>query len=121
MQMKFITPALRFFFEDRFNRLAYSIMALLIVVSYVAIALFVPKEDNVALHYNVYFGIDFIGSWLLSLLVPTVMLVLSVLNATVGLMVWRHDRIIGYFMATGALFVAVLGAVSVILLIVIAQ
>ena len=119
--MKFVTPALRFFFEDRFNRLAYGVMALLIVASYVAVAIFVPKEDNVALHYNVYFGIDFIGSWLLSLLIPTVMLILTILNTTVGLMVWRHDRIIGYFMATGALFVTILGAVSVILLIVISQ
>lgn len=119
--MKIVTPALRFFFEDRFNRLVYTLVALLILASFVAVVLFVPKEENVALHYNVYFGIDFIGSWFLALLIPTVMLILTVLNTVVGLMVWRHDRIIGYFMATGSLFVNVIGAISVVLLIVIAQ
>jgi hypothetical protein len=115
--MQIVSPALRFYFKERFNAITYSVVALLVIGSYVLAYLLIPSNDNTPLHYNIYFGIDFIGDSSLVYLIPTAILILTLLNITVGLMVWRHDRVLGYFVAMGTLCVAIIGAVAMALII----
>lgn len=84
----------------------------LIALSFGAGFLMLPVEENAPLHYNVYFGIDLLGDSYLIFLVPTAVTVLAILNTIVGLMLWRHDRIIGYFMTVGTLMIAIVGATA---------
>lgn len=115
--MQLFSPAFKFYFKDRINLAIYTAVATLILGTYLAGYLMLPIKDNAPLHYNVYFGIDLIGHSSRAFLIPTVSLVLTLLNIAVGIMVWRHDRIIGYFVSFGTLAIALVTAAAMGLLI----
>lgn len=115
--MQILTPALRFYWQDRTIRYAYLGVSGLLLVTLILSYWLMPASETAALHYNIYYGIDFIGNSLNLLWVPIVVLILSIINFFVGLMIWRHDRIISYFMAVGTLFLSMIAVVSVSLII----
>ena len=103
-----IPPALTFYLSDRVIRYSYGLSTALAVGIFIAVALTRGTEDIAPLHYNVYFGIDFVGDPSLAYGLPISALFVVVLNAAVGLSVWRRERVPSYFLALGTLAFAVI-------------
>ncbi len=66
-----------------------------------------------ALHYNVFFGVDLLGSWYQALALPGLGLVMFFANMLFARQVWEREHLLSFLFATGtiiaelALFVAV--------------
>ena len=63
-------------------------------------------DAAVILHYNVYFGVDMLGSWKLVFIMPAVGLVLYLINAFLADYFYRNnERIASYILLLAALMV----------------
>lgn len=93
-------------------RFPFAVSAGLCVGAWIAMTRYLPREENLPLHYNIYFGIDFLGHWASARLLPLAGLGLLVVNLLTGLFIWRRDRVLGYFMSFGALVVSIVVATA---------
>lgn len=116
--MSFIlAPAVRLYFKDKWI-LASLISAILLCAIAAAIFLiYLPRQENIILHYNVYFGIDLLGNWYESLLIPLAGFFIVAINGLVGIFIWRRDRVISYLLGIGSFFIAVIVMTSAALLV----
>lgn len=55
--------------------------------------------DLVTLHYNIYFGIDWLGPWYQIFLLPSLGLAFFLINFMIGAMVYQREKILSYFLA----------------------
>ncbi len=109
-------PTLRLYWRDFWIRVLFLCALGIDVAAFGALAWLRPTQDIVALHYNVYFGIDLLGSrgalwWL-----PVVALTLTIFNIVTALFVWRRDRVLSYFVAAGTVFCAAIVLAATILM-----
>lgn len=95
---RLLAPVLRLYFKDRWIRVTLGLTLGLVVVGFVAVVWGLPKSDSLPLHYNIFFGIDYLGSWQEAVRVPLAGLVIAICNAIVGVFLWRRDRVISYFL-----------------------
>lgn len=76
-------------------------------------------SDSISLHYNIYFGIDLLGSWYQIFLLPSFGLAFIVINFIVGLAIYTREKILSYFLVWSGVFVQlifILSAISIILI-----
>jgi hypothetical protein len=108
-------PTIRLFLRDRWVRILFLPALAINLICVALLVTFFPNGENVPLHYNVNFGIDFIGASSQIYALPLVGLVLLMVNSFVGVWVWRRDRVLSYFIGTGTLMVAVIVVVAAVL------
>ncbi|OGL59205.1 hypothetical protein A3H10_01195 [Candidatus Uhrbacteria bacterium RIFCSPLOWO2_12_FULL_46_10] len=112
-----LSPAIRLYFKDTWTR-ATLIPALILCLLAVGLIVFImPREENLVLHYNIYFGIDLLGNWYEVLFIPLAGLILVILNAVVGSFVWRRDRVISYLLGFGTVILSFVVIVATSLLV----
>lgn len=85
------------------------------------IAFFIrPVDFLIILHYNVYFGVDVIGSWWQMYLMPSIGLLLLVVNASLGFLFYqRRERIVAHLLMLATFIVQVglsIGVASLLLI-----
>ncbi|MEI7621601.1 MAG: hypothetical protein WCJ51_03620 [Candidatus Moraniibacteriota bacterium] len=85
------------------------------------IAFFIrPVDFLIILHYNVYFGVDVIGSWWQMYLMPSIGLFLLLVNATLGFLFYqRKERIVAHLLMLATFIVQVglsIGVASLLLI-----
>ena len=100
----YLTPTIRLYFRDFIVRSTLIASGACVIAGIIIPILWFPRGNNVVLHYNVSFGIDLVGSWFKILLVPFIMLLLLILNFSVGLWVWRRDRVLSYLLLSGTIY-----------------
>ena len=71
----------------------------------------------VALHYNVYFGIDKVGSWFYVLVMPITGLIILIANTLIGYLLYLKDSLISYTLSVSQLITHVVLIVATVLLI----
>ena len=111
------TPAIRLYLKDRWTRVTLIISLFLCLVAVVLIISLLPREDNIILHYNIYFGIDLIGDWREIFYIPMSVVAMIVINGFVGLFIWRRNRTISYLLNIGNVFLSLLAVISCSLII----
>lgn len=77
--------------------------------------------DTISLHYNIYFGIDLLGSRYKVFLLPALGLVFLAINSLVGLLVYKREKILSYFLFGTSSFVQVIFIIASIFIILINQ
>lgn len=85
----------------------------LINVSFVSIlatwVLFIVKNikhDSLAvLHYNIYAGIDTLGSWHWLYTIPLIILVISIIDFLLVILLWTKVRVMSYFLLTAIMII----------------
>ncbi|MAF13962.1 MAG: hypothetical protein CMI53_03645 [Parcubacteria group bacterium] len=55
--------------------------------------------DLISLHYNIYFGIDLLGSKYQLFLLPVLGLIFFFINLLIGSMVYTKEKILSYFLS----------------------
>ena len=64
--------------------------------------------ETLPLHYNIYFGIDFIGKWYEIFIMPTVGIFFIIINFILADIIYLRDKITSYFLAGAGVVVQVL-------------
>lgn len=91
------------------------------LANWIILAIFINKtQGNIILHYNVYFGVDNLGNWKQSFIMPAIGLVLFLINFYLAFFFYKNkERIASYSLLLTALFVQInliISSISVILI-----
>lgn len=88
------------------------------ILSWIFLAYFIkPSEYPIPLHYNIYFGIDLIGSYRRIFTLPLIGLFIILMNLVLGFWFYLKDRLVNYILLLTAFTVQIfvlIGAVSLI-------
>ncbi len=76
-----------------------------------------PVEEPIFLHYNVLFGVDYIGEWWRVYTLPLVGLVILLVNGILGWSLASRDLVIAYIVNTVACICQILLLVMAILVV----
>lgn len=55
-----------------------------------------PQEEQLYLHYNIYFGVDLIGPWYRFYLLPVIGLVILFVNIALARILFRKEKMMPY-------------------------
>jgi hypothetical protein len=91
------------------------------LINWLILAFFINKsEGNIILHYNVYFGVDNLGNWKEVFLMPSIGLILFLINFYLSFFFYENkERIASYILFMTALMVQlslIIASISVILI-----
>lgn len=79
-----------------------------------------PIDGNIILHYNVYFGVDMMGNWKLVFIMPSVGLLLFLINFFLALYFYHQkERIASYILLLASLMIQLsllVASVSIIII-----
>lgn len=74
-------------------------------------------RDLIALHYNVYVGVDRVGIWSSVLFLPAVGFVAGLVNFLAASFVFVHERTLSYFLIVGTVLIELIIAVASLLIV----
>ncbi len=74
------------------------------------------KQDSFFIHYNILFGVDQIGSLVDLLLIPVFALVIALVNAGLGWLVFSKDKIMAHLLNTIGFLVQIFTLMAIALL-----
>ncbi len=77
--------------------------------------------DLITLHYNIYFGIDLLGPWYQIFLLPALGSLFLVLNVFLTAIVYKKEKILGYFLMVASSFSQVIFILAAIFIIFVNQ
>jgi hypothetical protein len=108
---KGLVKKLKLFFKERDffqNKLVVWLLAvnfILTLINFLLISFFLPRVDTgIILHYNVYFGVDVVGSWKRAFFMPTLGLAILVVNSLFAAFFYKNkERVASYVLLLGAL------------------
>jgi hypothetical protein len=115
----------RFFAEEFFHspliQWIFIGSAFVNIAGWASMAYFIrPVDFPIILHYNVYFGVDIIGSWWQAYFLPAMASFILAVNLVLSYLFFRRkERIASYSLLLGALFVQVGSAIAEISIILI--
>lgn len=99
-------------FKDNFFRIIFFLSVILNLIIWTVLYLnFWPLQETrgvLPLHYNIYFGIDFVGEWYKIFIVPTAGIFFIVINLFVADVVYLRDKVVSYFLAGAGLFIQII-------------
>jgi hypothetical protein len=68
----------------------------LLTVVYLALKI-KPQTNPIFLHYNIYFGVDLIGSWYRVFIMPALGFIILCINIWISYIMYKRVVIVGYF------------------------
>ena len=76
-------------------------------------------DQMIPLHYNIYFGIDYLGPWYYAFILPALGLFLLAINTFISFLIYIKEKILSYFLVGTAFFsqIILLGAGILVVLI----
>lgn len=76
-----------------------------------------PQQEAIFLHYNIFFGVDFIGPWWRVLLVPLAGIFILLINALLGWIFFQKDTLMSHICNAMSLLCQILLCVAAALLV----
>ncbi len=107
----------KFFFKDRLVLLALIANILLNIAIWLNLLRIKPISGLIPLHYNIYFGVDYIGVWRQIFLLPLFGLGIIILNFFLGGIFFFKEKFISYTLIYSALlcqFIILLASFSLV-------
>lgn len=95
------------FFQSQIARWLLLLGALANLTDWIALKIFIrPVDFPIILHYNVFFGVDMLGSWKEVFILPFIGLILLLVNGFLALHLYkRKERIASYLLLMAALMI----------------
>lgn len=116
-------PQFKIFIKNRLVLISIILTLILNIIIWIILAVKIGSPvEPIALHYNIYFGIDRIGAWQNMYFLPLNGILIFIANWLIGLFIFIKESknlILSYFFIFTALFVQLILLVASILLIVI--
>ncbi|MEA3272911.1 MAG: hypothetical protein U9P90_04585 [Patescibacteria group bacterium] len=109
-----------FFLPDRQIRLSFIIslglnVASWLIATWVALP-FVGKEDFMALHKTIYFGIDWVGPWYDMFFLPLLGLIFIIVNFFISQYIWKNEEKLSHLVSWSTVFLQVFVVVTVVII-----
>lgn len=114
--LKDIYP-LKLYLKKKPNIVMISLSILINISTWVWLFWFIrPQDDQIFLHYNILFGVDYVGEWWKIVYAPTSGLVIFLVNIILGWIFFSKDKFASYLLNAISVFcqVLILMAASVI-------
>jgi len=112
-------------FKDRFFQIVFSLSLLMNLALWIFLYFkFYPLKDAgelLPLHYNIYFGIDFVGKWYKIFVMPLLGVFFIVVNFILADIIYLRDKIVSYFLLGAGAFIQILFGLAAYMIIVINQ
>jgi hypothetical protein len=91
------------------------VLAILANVAIWAVIFFTVESTDrpVILHYNIYFGVDYVGDWKAVYAMPALALLIFLVNLVLSRFFYYKERLVAYLFAMMALLVQLLMMVGV--------
>lgn len=98
----------RFLIKDKVIFL--SVIAILLINFATWMNLFrIKKADGlIPLHYNIYFGIDYMGEWYKIFTLPIIGLIIFSVNLFISIFVYFKDKFISYILLVSAILIQII-------------
>lgn len=108
----------KIFFKDRYNMAMIIAIGVMLVGQWIFILWQVgPTEDFIPLHYNIYFGIDYLGRWYEAYFLPLLSFLITSVNLIVALLFYKRDKHLTYLVMGATVFLQTVLSVAVMNLI----
>lgn len=109
------------FFQSKIILTLLSLSLLANLVNWLILFIFIrPVDTDIILHYNVYFGVDSMGSWKQVFIMPVIGFILFIINVALATYFYRNkERIASYVLLLTALMAQIgfiIASVSVIII-----
>lgn len=118
-----ISPQFKIFIKNKLILISSFFTLIINIIIWLVIALKIGKPvEPIALHYNIYFGIDMIGYWYRMLILPLSGFLILFFNLIISYILFKKNNkylILGYFLNCASLFINLIFLISVIFLIII--
>ena len=110
-------------FKDNFFRVNFFLSIIFnfliwVVIAWKFIPLVTPGEP-LPLHFNIYFGIDFIGEWYKLLFIPLLGIIFIFTNFILADIAYLRDKIVSYFLIGASVFAQIILFLAVYMIILI--
>lgn len=116
MMKNFVSSFTLMIFRDKFFKIVVGLSLLINLAIWIFLYVKISPLGNTSsilpLHYNVYFGIDFIGDWKMVFMLPTAGIIFIMINFILADVVYLKDKVIGYFLAGAGLFSQIILAMA---------
>ncbi|MFA5358905.1 MAG: hypothetical protein WC310_03745 [Patescibacteria group bacterium] len=97
------------YLQDKIAIFLFLFSLILNLALYIIFIVFVDSgTDQIILHYNIYFGIDLLGSWYNLYIMPAVGSFLLLTNFCLLFFVYKREQILGYFLGAVSILVELL-------------
>lgn len=123
---KSLIDKFRLFFKKDFfqNKIIPWLIVLNIVANlanWIMLAIFIrPVDGNIILHYNVYFGVDNMGNWKQVFLMPSIGLILFLINIFLANYFYKNKERIASYILLLSVFMAqlslIIASISIIII-----
>lgn len=105
------------FLRDRFNLFSFLLAFLLNILCWTLPYFQIkPQVEPIILHYNIYFGVDLIGSWYRIFYLPAIALALLLVNLILGAIINKKDKVICRIFLGSGVAIQVLALIGIYLL-----
>jgi len=101
------------FFKNTANQLLAGSSLFLNIALFLFFYFFIKQSDiPIVLHYNVDWGVDYFGEVKSIFVLPTVGMIIFLLNGVLALKLWGENRVLSYFLTTATFLIQGLLIVS---------
>ncbi|MCK5459941.1 hypothetical protein KAI52_02415 [Candidatus Parcubacteria bacterium] len=96
---------LKIVFKDKIISLCFFASLLLNIFIWIYCFLNIKAgEELIYLHYNIYFGVDFIGEWRKIFIIPIFGLIILLINYSISIQIYLKNKFVSYILVGSALF-----------------
>jgi hypothetical protein len=101
--------------QDKINKIAFFLALFLNLIIWVLLFVkFYPlRKSIVYLHYNIYFGINLIGYWYQTFVIPFLGIFFIIINFILSWFLYLKEKILSYFLNISAAFLQILFLLAV--------
>ena len=95
------------FYRDRYSFIFFNISLLLLLTSLVLLAVhFQPSDQLVVLHYNIFYGIDYLSYWYIPYIYWLILALSAALNFYFSFRIFTSDKYMSYYLNAAVCLVA---------------
>lgn len=107
------------FLKNSFNQINLILSLVLNLALFLFLLIKVDRSSSIALHYNIYYGIDSTGEWQKIFIIPLSGLIILILNWFLGFFLFQREKLACYLILIWTSFLEFLFLISGICLILI--
>jgi hypothetical protein len=91
----------KLYIRHPYTKILLIITVVLNLLVWLSIALFIkPQDDPIFLHYNVLFGVDYLGLWWKILFLPLTGIMITLVNGVLGWLLFSKDKFVAHLLNT---------------------
>ena len=103
----------RIFFKDRLNAILLIAGGLLALGQWLMMIWQVrPTADVLPLHYNIFFGVDYVGQWYQAYYAPLLSVVIFGVNLLVAMIFYKREKNLSYLILSATVFLMLLSSIA---------